>query len=42
MEIELGGMDWTHLAQDIAQWSALANKAINLWDPQNTGEFLSS
>jgi hypothetical protein len=41
-EIGRGGMDWTDLAQDRDQWRALVNMVINLWVPQNVGEFLSS
>jgi hypothetical protein len=28
-----GGMDWTHLAQDRGQWSALVNSVMNLRVP---------
>jgi hypothetical protein len=32
-EIEWGGMDWMHLAQDRDQWRALLNTVMNLWFP---------
>jgi hypothetical protein len=32
-EIECGGMDWIHLAQDREQWRALVNTAMNLQVP---------
>jgi hypothetical protein len=32
-EIGLGGMDWIDLAQDMDQWRALFNTALNLWVP---------
>jgi hypothetical protein len=35
-------MDWIDLAQDMKQWRAFVNKAMNLWVIDNTGRFLSS
>jgi hypothetical protein len=32
-EIGWGGMDWSHLAQDRDQWSAVVNTAVNLQVP---------
>jgi hypothetical protein len=32
-EIGWGGRDWTDLAQDRDQWTALVNTAMNLWVP---------
>jgi DNA-binding PadR family transcriptional regulator len=32
-EIEWGGMDWIHLAQDRDQWRALVNTVTNLRVP---------
>jgi hypothetical protein len=34
-EIGLGGMDWTHLAQDSYKWQTLVNTAMNLRIPYN-------
>jgi hypothetical protein len=28
-EIVWGGVDWSHLAQDLEQWRALVNKIMN-------------
>jgi hypothetical protein len=39
-EIGWGGMDWIYLAQDKDRWRALVNTVLNLWVPQNVGEFL--
>jgi hypothetical protein len=42
-EIEWGGMDWIHLAQDVDQWWALlVNAVMNLQVAENVGKFLSS
>jgi hypothetical protein len=41
-ELGWGGMDWNDLAEDWDQWRALANTVMNLWVPQNFGNFLSS
>jgi hypothetical protein len=32
-EIEWGGMDWIHLAQDEDEWEALVNTVMNLRIP---------
>jgi hypothetical protein len=37
-----GGMDWTNLAQDRAQWKILIKKVMNLWVPQNVEKLLGS
>jgi hypothetical protein len=34
-EIEWGGVDWIHLAQDRDEWRALVNTVMNLWVPYN-------
>jgi hypothetical protein len=41
-EIEWDGMDWIDLAQDMDQWRALVNTAMNLRVPSNAGRFLSN
>jgi hypothetical protein len=41
-EIGWYDMDWVDLAQDMDQWRALVNMAMNIWVPQNAGKFLSS
>ena len=41
-EVGCGGMDWIELAQDRGRWSALVNVTMNLWVPQNVGNFLAS
>jgi len=41
-EVGRGGMAWIELAQDRSRWHALVNVAMNLWVPQNVGNFLIS
>jgi hypothetical protein len=41
-EIGWDGMDWINVAQDRDQCRALVNAVMNLWVPQNAGNFLSS
>ena len=36
----VGGMDWIELAQDRGRWQALVSAVMNLWVPQNVGDFL--
>jgi hypothetical protein len=36
------GMDWIDLAQDKDQWRATVNTVMNIWAPENAGEFLSN
>jgi hypothetical protein len=36
-----GGMNWTELAQDRDRWWALINTVMNLWFPQNVGNFMT-
>jgi len=40
-EVGRGGIDWTDLAQDRDRWRALVNAVMNLWVPQNAGNFLT-
>jgi hypothetical protein len=35
-------MDWIDLAQGRGQWRAPVNTVMNLWVPQDVGNFLSS
>jgi hypothetical protein len=39
-DIACGGMDWIDLAQDMDQWRAHENVAINLRFPQTVGSFV--
>jgi hypothetical protein len=39
-EIGFGDVDWINLAQDMDRCLALVNAVMNLWVPQNAGEFL--
>ena len=41
-KVGCGCMDWVELAQDRGRWHALVNVAMNLWVPQNVGNFLTS
>jgi hypothetical protein len=41
-EIELGGTDWIHLAQDRDQWRARANTVMNRRFLYHVGKFLTS
>jgi hypothetical protein len=38
----MGGMDWIDLAQYRNRWRALVNAVVNLWVPQNAGNFSTS
>jgi hypothetical protein len=38
----MGGMDWIDMAQDRDRWRALVSAVMNLWVPQNAGNFLTS
>jgi len=35
-------MDWNDLVHDRDRWQALARVVLNLWVPQNAGNFLTS
>jgi len=35
-------MDWIDLAQVMQRWQTLVTAVLNLWVPQNTGNFLTS
>jgi hypothetical protein len=41
-EARWGGMDWIDLAEDRDRWWVLVNAVMNLWVPQNVGNFLTS
>jgi hypothetical protein len=41
-EVGWGGMDWIDMAQDRDKWRALLSAVMNLWIPQNAGNFLTS
>jgi hypothetical protein len=40
-EVGCEGMDWIKLAEERGGWWALVNAVINLWVPQNVGNFLT-
>jgi hypothetical protein len=37
-----GGMDWIDVAEDRDRWWVLVSAVMNLWVPQNAGNFLTS
>jgi len=41
-EVECVDMDWIEQAQDRDGWRELMNAVINIWVPQNAGNFLTS
>jgi hypothetical protein len=41
-EVGWGCVDWIGLAQDRDRWRALVSAVMNLWVPQNAGNFLTS
>jgi hypothetical protein len=41
-EVGWGGMDWIDMAQDRDRWRELVSVVMNLWVPQNAGNFLIS
>ena len=41
-EVGCGGIEWIELAQDRDRCQALVNAVMNLWVPQNVGNFLTS
>jgi hypothetical protein len=41
-EVGCRDMDWIELAQDRDRWRALVNEVMNLWVPQNVGNFLTN
>jgi hypothetical protein len=41
-EVGWGGMDWIDMAEDRHRWRALLSAVMNLWVPQNAGNFLTS
>ena len=41
-EMRCGGMYWIDLAEDRDSWWVLVNSVMNLWVPQDVGNFLTS
>jgi hypothetical protein len=41
-KVECEGTEWTELAQDRDMLRTLENAVMNLWVPQNVGNFLTS
>ena len=41
-ELGWGGMDWIDVAEDRDRWWVLVSAVMNLWVPQNAGNFLTS
>jgi hypothetical protein len=41
-EIGLKDVDWMQLAEDRDQWRTIVNTVMNLQDPYNIGNFLTS
>ena len=41
-EVGEGGMDWIDLVQDRDRWQALQHVVMNIWVPQNEGNFSTS
>jgi hypothetical protein len=41
-EVGCGYMDWIGLTQDRDKWRTLVSAVMNLWDPRNAGNFLTS
>jgi hypothetical protein len=39
LEIGLSVVDWIGLAQDRYKWRALVNSVMNLWVPENAGNY---
>jgi hypothetical protein len=41
-EVGCGGVHWIEMAQDRDRWRALVTAVMNLREPQNAGNFLTS
>jgi len=41
-EVGCGGMDWMELVRHTEMWRALVNAVMNIRDPQNAGNYLTS
>jgi len=41
-EVRCEDMDWIELAQNKDRWRGHANVVMNLWVPQNAGNFLTN